>query len=99
MIKRYLEYIKENPKRYWFRAKWYGWGWVPATWQGWLTIVIYIALVSLVFESVDRNSHSVSDTLYGVSIPYLGLTALLIIVCYLKGEKPCWSWGKPRKKK
>ncbi len=27
MIKKYLNYIKDNPEHYWFKAKIYGWGW------------------------------------------------------------------------
>jgi len=32
--------------RYWFPAKRYGWGWgLPARWQGWLVIALYVVLV------------------------------------------------------
>ncbi len=30
--------------KYWFKAKNYGWGWYPATWQGWLILAGFIYL-------------------------------------------------------
>jgi hypothetical protein len=31
---------------YWFPAKRYGWGWgFPGTWQGWVVIIGYVALI------------------------------------------------------
>ena len=29
MLKQYIAYLKDNPQGYWFKAKLYGWGWVP----------------------------------------------------------------------
>ena len=29
MIKEYIAYLKDNPQGYWFKARLYGWGWVP----------------------------------------------------------------------
>jgi hypothetical protein len=35
----------EEEQKYWFPAKRYGWGWgLPITWQGWLTLVVFILL-------------------------------------------------------
>ena len=99
MIKNYLKYIKDNPRGYWFRAKWYGWGWVPAKWQGLAVLAVYIFLAFLVTSSVNSNSHSVSDILYGATIPLALLTIIFIVVCYVKGEKPHWSWGPKSKKR
>jgi hypothetical protein len=32
--------------RYWFPAKRYGWGWgSPATWQGWVVLLAWLATV------------------------------------------------------
>ncbi len=41
----YIEYMKDNPKGLWFKMRLYGWGWVPVKWQGWMVVVIGIALV------------------------------------------------------
>lgn len=39
---------------------------LPNSWQGWLTYVPFVIFLATVFIAVDRNSHSVSDTLYGI---------------------------------
>lgn len=81
-------------KKLWFKAKRYGWGWTPSSWQGWLVLVVYLAAACSVFRYTDMTSHSGSDTLIGFFLPFIGLTTLLLVVCYLKGEKPGWHWGK-----
>jgi uncharacterized membrane protein YhaH (DUF805 family) len=100
MIKEYINYLKDNPQGYWFRAKLYGWGWIPAKWQGWLVILIYIALIfALVFTREDAtpgNPDSGSNFLV-FGLPIVLLTAVLIFICYKKGEKPRWQWGPPKK--
>lgn len=51
----------------WFKP----WGWIyrPTSWQGYLACLVVLVFCIQVFIAVDRNSHSVSDTLYGV-FPY-----------------------------
>jgi hypothetical protein len=75
--------------RYWFPAKRYGWGWgPPTTWQGWVVIALYIALV---VAGVGLASPSNEP---GAFIAWVVLiTLLLIAVCWLKGEPPRWRWG------
>ena len=99
MLKEYIAYLRDNPQRYWFRAKLFGWGWTPARWQGWLSIIVYLYAVGLIFRDVDQASHSASDTLIGVFVPFALLTIGLIAICYLTGEKPKWNWGVPDKYK
>lgn len=97
MIKEYLNYIKDNPKGYWFKAKLYGWGWTPAKWQGWLVIGVYIVLVLLLVvtreDDILGNPDSGSNFLV-LGLPIILLTAILLYICYKKGEKPRWQWGK-----
>lgn len=80
----------------WFKAKQYGWGWYPATWQGWLTTLIFIIVIIL---------HSIFSTSIGGDSPttlflvwFLVRTALivgvLLYICYTHGEKPEWRWGQ-----
>lgn len=84
-------------KRYWFKAKRYGWGWYPGSWQGWLVLGIYLLLVFLDFHRIDSQSHSVSDVLINFIPNSFILTILLIVICYLTGEKPGWRWGDKKK--
>ncbi len=73
-------------KKLWFKAKRYGWGWTPVTWQGWLVIAVYVIFLVGMFRSVDAQSHSNSDTLFAFAVRLLIVTFFLYLVCYLKGE-------------
>lgn len=59
----------------WFRR----WGWLyrPASVVGWVVTLSAIAFCGDVFWTVDKHSHSVSDTLYGI-FPYFACTFLLV---------------------
>jgi hypothetical protein len=52
----------------WFKE----WGWIyrPVAWPGWLALLLVLTFCVQVFVAVDRHSHSVSDTFYGV-FPYI----------------------------
>ena len=81
-------------KTLWFRTKTYGWGWTPATWQGWLCIVVYVLLMCLTPVILGKASYSDGDVLI-LTLPYwLIYTAVLVIISALTGEKPRWRWGK-----
>ena len=72
----------------WFPAKTYGWGWsVPRRWQGWLVMFVFIAALIAGTPLVRRGP----AVFAGYS---LALVAVLVAVCYWKGEKPHWSWGR-----
>ena len=78
----------EQPK-YWFPAKRYGWGWgVPASWQGWLVLLAFLALTIAGIFLVPPGAHPVWFAGY-IAL----LTTALMIVCLLKGEPPRWRWG------
>lgn len=85
-----------NPSQrtYWFRAKSYGWGWVPATWHGWVILVVFIALIVGNVYRIDSRSHSASDTLIQAVPESIFLILILIGICWRTGERPQWRWGK-----
>jgi hypothetical protein len=75
----------------WFVRKKYGWGWTPANWQGWLIIILYLALFVLwgkIFLSQNTTAGAVK-----FFVLVFVQTVLLIVISYVKGEKPKWSWG------
>lgn len=76
---------------YWFKAHKSGYGWYPASWQGWVVLVVYVVTVAYSFFKVDALSHSVSDTLLNFLPQFLLLTVFLIVVTYLKGESIVWG--------
>ena len=55
-------------KHAWFRT----WGWIyrPVAVQGWVVVLVALLFCVNIFLAVDRHSHSVSDTLYGI-FPYV----------------------------
>ncbi len=51
-------------KKHWFKS--FGWIYYPVSWQGFLVTMCAIIFCVQVFVAVDKKSHSVSDTLYGI---------------------------------
>jgi uncharacterized membrane protein YhaH (DUF805 family) len=75
---------------YWFPAKRYGWGWgLPRTWQGWVVLVVFFALIGTGVLYFPPSEHRVGFVIYIVV-----LVVLLVAVCYARGEPPRWRWGK-----
>jgi len=76
--------------RYWFPAKTYGWGWgLPSTWEGWLVLVGYLALLALCIKVFPPHQN-----LPGFIVSVHVLSGLLIAICWWKGEPPKWRWGE-----
>lgn len=97
MIKKYIEYLKDNPEGYWFKRKIFGWGWTPVKWQGWAVILAFVAFI--VWGGLDLAAAGEPT---GAMLTWFFLRVaisiiLLIIICYKKGEKPRWQWGIPQK--
>jgi hypothetical protein len=63
-------------KHKWFRE--WGWLYYPTSWQGMLLVVLVLAFCVQVFMAVDRHSHSVSDTLYGI-FPFIVPSFLVLL--------------------
>ena len=76
-VKQYLEYVRDNPQGYWFKAKIYGWGWVPARWQGWLVIAVYVAALIAFAGTIDENS-SLREVMFTFVLPGTFLTLHLL---------------------
>ncbi|MEI7718670.1 MAG: hypothetical protein WCI72_02290 [archaeon] len=74
-------------KKLWFRAKHYGWGWYPCSWEGWITLLVWVVLFTLTVVRID--DHEWLKNLIFIFI----FTGILIWICYKKGEKPRWRWG------
>ncbi len=80
-------------KTLWFRAKRYGYGWYPVTWQGWAIIALYVVgLLGSVYTFNPSFEHQ--DTVpVGFLVQVVVLTIFLISICAAKGEKAKWRWG------
>ena len=78
-----------DEKVYWFPARRYGWGWgLPLSWQGWVILTAFIGLFGVGFLIFPPSKG------IGLLLAYVAvLSALLIAICWLKGEPPRWRWG------
>lgn len=74
-------------KKIWFKRKLYGWGWTPCTWQGWLVLLVWIVLFVSLAYTMDH------EWIKNLTFVFI-MTAILLFICYKKGEKPRWQWGK-----
>ncbi len=84
-------------KKPWSHAKKYGFGWgLPATWQGWIVFIAYIAVLIFIISHIHARGHSISGVLTSF-LPQILLTTLVFgVIVYLTGEKPKWRWGNKR---
>ncbi len=75
---------------YWFPAKRYGWGWgLPRAWQGWVILLGYFAAVLAGCLWILPTYGALTFVAYTAL-----LTAVLLAVCWAKGERPRWRWGE-----
>ena len=91
---------RTSKKKLWFKNKRYGWGWYPATWQGWVSLLVFIIAFGIgelwfVSETTSETFNEIDLFFY---LTYMAtITALLITLCYRTGEKPGWHWGNEKK--
>lgn len=95
--KAYVAYIKDNPHRYWFKRKLYGWGWTPATSEGWSVIIVSLALIVFLAWRAERLVIAGMDVLWQLLLPIGIVVSILIVICYKTGESPRWQWHLPEK--
>ncbi|MFT5037168.1 MAG: hypothetical protein ACI9VM_000745 [Candidatus Azotimanducaceae bacterium] len=90
---KYVAYLKDNPEGYWFKRKLYGYGWTPATKEGWITILVFVLALTFI---VHRVGPAPSDeaVLREVIGPTFILILLLLVISWKKGESPKWMWGE-----
>jgi len=77
-------------KKLWFKRKRYGWGWVPASWEGWACIGVIFGVILFFGNKLEQSENP-------QVLAYLPMGVLLILVIiglgYMKGERPKWQWG------
>lgn len=80
--------------RLWFKAKNYGWGWYPVTWEGWLVTILFVVFITYRANKVSDMFDTDSSFVFRFLFEIIFALIPLLIICYLKGEKPYWRWGK-----
>ena len=82
--------MQEPERTVWFPVKRYGWGWgFPVVWQGWVFLLGWFAAFVGGVAYVQANS--LPQWLFWAFV--VGMTSLLLAVCFAKGDKPRWRWG------
>ena len=85
---------------YWFRAKEYGYGWYPATWQGWLVLgawlVVFVILL-FVFESIRKFNDGLATII--LLVGSVASSSILILISKKTGEPAAWRWGESKNTK
>jgi len=92
-ITEYTRYLRDNPEGYWFKRKMYGFGWIPATKQGWGVLGVYVVFVVGLSIWAEQNVTDAQATSH-VVVPVVLATLLLLAITYRTGEPLKWQWGK-----
>lgn len=71
---------------YWFAQKRYGWGVVPATWQGWALVLGLLLVAGGIARLAERSA------LY--QLLFLPVFGSFLWICWLKTDGGWrWRWG------
>jgi hydrogenase/urease accessory protein HupE len=82
--------MTEPTPDYWFPAKRFGWGWgSPRVWQGWVVLAVFFALTLAGAAYILPRYGAPYFVAYSVL-----LCVILMGICYAKGERPAWRWGR-----
>ena len=69
----------------WFAPKRYGWGsGPPIAWQGWLILLVYLAIVIGATQFLARNAWAMGSV--------IATATLLFVVVVMKTTRGGWRW-------
>ncbi len=94
-LSQYRTYLNDNPEHFWFKRKIYGWGWVPATWKGWVSVVFFLVVFAFFYVPFVTNDHIENNDVIIFLVEIAAWAAGLIGLCLVTGESPHWQWGMP----
>ncbi len=83
-----------NP--YWFKAKQYGYGAQPVTWQGWVLSLIPLLVVvpGIWWITTHRSAANLTAILAWVLLMVV-VTAVIAVISARKTDSPWrWRWGR-----
>lgn len=87
-------------KKYWFRPKNYGYGFYPISWEGWISVVVFIGLLSISthingFFTAEVGTKSGLRFLFDTAV-ISGLFTVLFKDKVVGGLQ--WRWGEKNEK-
>ncbi len=94
----YAKTLKEARERgYWFKAKTYGYGWVPTNVKGWVATLCYTLLIlqnalSLVMVAAENNTVSWQEIVHFLFLPFLLYSTIFYLLTVATGEPVKWRW-------
>lgn len=81
--------MEQNKKRYWFRAKKFGW--VPASLEGWVTVILYLGTILFTVWESNPGQTLLKDVIVREAPTWVFAVLVLLGVIWLKGERPRWK--------
>ena len=78
----------------WFKRRRYGWGWTPVSWQGFITIGLFLAVVLTAAFQLPADVDPTPGQLFIFFGILIVSVAGLAAVGFVKGPAPRWRWGK-----
>ncbi len=72
--------MKRLTKKPWFGPRVLGWGWQPASWEGWVSMLTFFGIIAII---IYKKHSDLQMALY-----VLVLVGLFMIFCYLTGGNP-----------
>ena len=88
--------MKQKQKQYWFRPKkfWKVFAfYYPTSRAGYVATLLLILPLMIIFQYIDKYTHSVSDTLFNFAPWGIAFAAIFDSLCFRFGEYPAW-WKK-----
>jgi len=85
----------KNKQKFWFKRRRYGYGWIPVTWQGVITIIIFLFVVIfssiILLKDVEKNTYQPEASMFVLVLSIS--TFIFIEISYKMGPPPRWRWG------
>lgn len=89
----------KQTKQLWFRAKRYGIGWWPSTWQGWVVTGVWSIIFCVTVIGAQIVYGDDPRIVFWSSLLGLAETGILILITYRTGEPLEFHWGKTKNTK
>ena len=78
---------------YWFKRRRFGYGWTPATWQGWVALVALVLLVLAPLPFLPQGEDEGGPNPYAYVFYVVVVVMVFCLLAIKKGPTPHWRWG------
>ncbi|NCS97320.1 MAG: hypothetical protein GW762_01895 [Candidatus Pacebacteria bacterium] len=81
-------------QRYWFKRRRYGYGWMPSSWQGHVTVIVCMLPIfyGLIFLKDVENNTLTPEVRNFILLTIISVS-VLVGTSYKMGPPPKWRWG------